>query len=348
MGKHSRPINYAPKAQQPNKKFQAHQQSKAKAFDPKSKLSALQQKFKDKLEGGRFRMINGECLLLINGDDRHVYLQLVSLLFVEKLYTSESTDAFREFQRDPKLFDVYHEGYRNQVEGWPINPLDRIIQWIRTKPKSAIVADMGCGEARLARSLKNKVHSFDLVDNSSNLPNQKRVEVVACDIAHVPLEDNSVDIVVFCLSLMGTNIVDFIKEAYRILKPGGTVKIAEVRSRFHNIEGAPPAPSKGGRGSTDDDKGINDFVEIIVDMGFELNQSGCDIESNKMFFFLECVKSAPAGSTGPGGAVVAASAALAPAHGRDSSHSEAQSGGKIKKQTDGSTFSAKPCLYKRR
>jgi len=323
MGKHNRPINYAPKAQQPNKKFQAHQESKSKPFDPKSKLSALQQKFKDKLEGGRFRMIN------------------------ERLYTSESTNAFSEFQKDPKLFDVYHEGYRKQVEGWPINPLDRIIQWIRTKHKTAVVADMGCGEARLARSLKQKVHSFDLVDNSSNIPNMKKVEVIACDIAHVPLAANSVDIVVFCLSLMGTNIVDFITEAHRVLKPGGVLKIAEVRSRFHNIEGAPPATSNKGGGNrgqqNDNDKGINDFVEIITGIGFDLNQQGCDIESNKMFFFLECVKTGAGSSSSSSADSVSDEMSATGGVPGD----ESQGGKKANKQLDAS-FSAKPCLYKRR
>lgn len=34
----------------------------------------------------------------------------------------------------------------------------------------------------------------------------------------VPLEDGSVDIGVFCLSLMGTNYQDYIMEARRVLK----------------------------------------------------------------------------------------------------------------------------------
>ena len=36
----------------------------------------------------------------------------------------------------------------------------------------------------------------------------------------VPLGDESVDIVIFCLSLMGKNIGDFLIEANRILKTG--------------------------------------------------------------------------------------------------------------------------------
>jgi len=41
-----------------------------------------------------------------------------------------------------------------------------------------------------------------------------------------------VDVVVCCLSLMGTNWVGGIYEACRILKQGGTLHIAEVTSRF--------------------------------------------------------------------------------------------------------------------
>ena len=45
----------------------------------------------------------------------------------------------------------------------------------------------------------------------------------------VPLPDESTDVVVFCLALMGTNIADFLKESYRILKVGGSLRITEVR-----------------------------------------------------------------------------------------------------------------------
>ena len=45
-------------------------------------------------------------------------------------------------------------------------------------------------------------------------------QVTAGDMSHTPLESQSVDIAVFCLSLMGTNIRDYIKEANRVLKIG--------------------------------------------------------------------------------------------------------------------------------
>lgn len=39
-------------------------------------------------------------------------------------------------------------------------------------------------------------------------------------MAHVPLEDASVNVAVFCLSLMGTNLRDYLLEAHRVLKIG--------------------------------------------------------------------------------------------------------------------------------
>ena len=40
---------------------------------------------------------------------------------------------------------------------------------------------------------------------------------------------------VFCLSLMGTNYVDFIKEASRVLKKGGKLFVGEAVSRIADI-----------------------------------------------------------------------------------------------------------------
>lgn len=101
---------------------------------------------------------------------------------------------------------------------------------------------MGCGEAQLAQTLSAytsvKVYSFDLV---------ARNDYITCaNIAHVPLEDGSMDIVVFCLALMGTDYVKFIVEANRTLRIGfeqldliifrGMVKVAEVQSRITDID----------------------------------------------------------------------------------------------------------------
>ena len=64
-----------------------------------------------------------------------------------------------------------------------------------------VIADFGCGEARLAQALSStckQIYSFDLVALNDN--------ITVCDFSKTPLENESIDIAVFCLSLMGTNL----------------------------------------------------------------------------------------------------------------------------------------------
>ena len=169
----------------------------------KQSTSKLKAKMSKRLSGARFRWIN------------------------EKLYTCSGHEAFKLFSDSPELFTVYHEGFDEQASKWPQNPLDHVIEYVKTLPESYVIADFGCGDARLARSVPQVVHSFDLVANNES--------VVACDMANVPLSDSSVDVCVFCLSLMNENVIDFIHEARRVLKVGGVLKICEIRSRIDSL-----------------------------------------------------------------------------------------------------------------
>jgi hypothetical protein len=40
-----------------------------------------------------------------------------------------------------------------QVASWPLQPQDAAIAWVKALPKGAVVADFGCGDARLAASV---------------------------------------------------------------------------------------------------------------------------------------------------------------------------------------------------
>ncbi|XP_034255819.1 ribosomal RNA-processing protein 8 [Thrips palmi] len=207
---------------------------------PKSKKSkqgpvSLREKMAEQLKSARFRWLN------------------------EQLYCSNSWDALKYFKEDPDAYEAYHSGYRNQVAQWPLNPVDVIIQAISKLPSDFVVADFGCGDAQLAASLPDrKVHSLDLVASKPG--------VIACDMAHTPLLLESVDVAVFCLSLMGTNLNDFILEANRVMKTGGTLYIAEVESRFEDID---------------------NFTSAMGHFGFSLKKK--DI-SNQMFIFMDFKK----------------------------------------------------------
>lgn len=96
---------------------------------------------------------------------------------------------------------------------------------------TVVVADLGCGDAKLAtvlgpeqRRLRLDVRSFDLVSTSPL--------VTRADMACLPLTDGTVDVAIFCLALMGTNWLDFVEEAWRILRRGGELWVAEIKSRF--------------------------------------------------------------------------------------------------------------------
>ncbi len=54
------------------------------------------------------------------------------------------------FKENPELFTDYHEGYRQQVEKWPKNPLDIIIEELKKEKYTGMkIGDFGCGEGRL-------------------------------------------------------------------------------------------------------------------------------------------------------------------------------------------------------
>jgi ribosomal RNA-processing protein 8 len=259
-------------------------------------VSSLQRSFQERLSGSRFRILN------------------------EELYTSTSSSAFDRFQQNPTLFDEYHEGFRHQVEQWPVNPVTVLVKRLSTSSlqkkqsqEKIVVADFGCGDAVLARQLLSirhtktqqcpfVVHSFDMVARGPNAD-----LITACDAAHTPLDEGSVDIGIFCLSLMGTNLSDFIREAHRVLKPQGRLHIAEVRSRFENV-GRKDDNARGKGTSAGKGGDLQTFLLVLDELGFRTCHTD---RSNTMFLLLDLEKN-----------------------------------GKTPKQD--LSFTAKPCIYKRR
>ena len=260
-----------------------------------SSLTPLQRKMLNKLNGSRFRWIN------------------------EQLYTTTSDKALEMISKQPELYEEYHTGFASQVENWPENPVDIMIREIVYRgitkninapggfrsgegdwdkdDKRIVVADMGCGEANLAKEInkfskkfnnsksskdtlklfkkkygngkdimskikkfKCEVHSFDL----------KKINefITVADIKNVPLNDESCSVVIFCLSLMGTNFLDFIEEANRILVKGGDLWITEIKSRLS-------------------DSKSSEFIKAIESLGFKLKVMD---DKNKMFTRFEFYK----------------------------------------------------------
>ena len=71
--------------------------------------SSLHEKMTKQLESSRFRWIN------------------------EQLYTTTGDEAVAMFSKDPNLFDIYHRGFTNQVNLWPVNPVNKIMEWLEKR-----------------------------------------------------------------------------------------------------------------------------------------------------------------------------------------------------------------------
>lgn len=110
------------------------------------------------------------------------------------------------------------------------------------------IADLGCGDATLAGTLKPLsiklslwIHSFDLAKGDG--PNASLI-TVADICTRIPLADSCIDLAIFCLALMGTNWVMSLIEAARVVRPGGELWIAEIKSRFNGKLAAAAAAAK--------------------------------------------------------------------------------------------------------
>lgn len=71
---------------------------------PEERPSSFADQLRENLKGSRFRFLN------------------------EQMYKQTGEESMKIFREDETAFRAYHEGYRHQVEQWPMNPLDRIIK----------------------------------------------------------------------------------------------------------------------------------------------------------------------------------------------------------------------------
>jgi ubiquinone/menaquinone biosynthesis C-methylase UbiE len=115
--------------------------------------------------------------------------------------------------------------YQESRKDWAVIPYEEMIRWCQQR-SGYTIGDFGCGEAKLAEAVSDRhtVYSFDHIAINNN--------AIACDMAHVPLDDETLDVAIFSLSLMGSNFTDYLREAYRTLKLDGQLHIIESTSRL--------------------------------------------------------------------------------------------------------------------
>ncbi|KIS02167.1 ribosomal RNA-processing protein 8 [Cryptococcus deuterogattii 2001/935-1] len=201
-------------------------------------LTEMQKNMQAKLEGARFRWIN------------------------EQLYSTPSTEALAMMRKDPKIFADVSCGDAGLARA--LVPQGKIVM------SFDLVGDNGVPGAETAEAdvaggwvveadflekvplpgrpggLNYDAPAIESGEGKGEKKNKKKGRKKR-DAASSEI----VDVVVCCLSLMGTNWVGGISEACRILKQGSTFHVAEVTSRFTSTEA---------------------FVSIVGSFGFKLEE----------------------------------------------------------------------------
>lgn len=222
-------------------------------------LKALRDWKKRALEG-KITMINREDLTLPLRPEIIEYLRPSLGDFSkmnQKWSITRSEKTFKRLQTDPKEWFYYHQMYAEKRKDWDEIPYEVIAKKIDKRP-DWIVADMGCGENLLAKEIKNKVHAFDFYSNDD--------DVVQCDMKNVPLDSDSVDVVVFCLALMAPNYLEHLKEGHRILRTYSKMFICQP---YKKMEGK-----------------IEKFTSEIEELGFSVEYK----TSHQKFVYFDCTK----------------------------------------------------------
>ncbi|WFD31855.1 25S rRNA (adenine(645)-N(1))-methyltransferase [Malassezia sp. CBS 17886] len=249
---------------------------------PDAARTALQSSMATSLKGARFRAIN-EQLYTMNSGAAYALLQGEPQLFGD--YHDGFRQQVRKWPKNPvdslvELLRGTHGAAKGGKEKRGAQAAPGMHVRATAQP-GALIVDVGAGEAGLAQKLVPSgfhVLSYDLVDSADGwvrgidaaqigalpLPGTHRPLGIAWDGA-AQGADGVADAVVFCLSLMGTNWANMISEAWRVLRTGGALLVAEVASRL------------GADGRTDA------FTDLICALGFTLD--GCDARNTHFTLF---------------------------------------------------------------
>lgn len=196
-------------------------------------------------------------------EERKMRINSFISTFNNKGKRTEHSKFHTEIVKNPNLFFEYHKARRESMSGWDEIPYEYIAKKI--KNKNRVVADFGCGENLLKTCIPdNKVISFDHVAIDET--------VIVCDMAHTPLENESIDIAVFSLALWGSNYEDYFTETYRLLTYDGLMYIAEPSSSYSEEE-------------------RYELIEKLRQNGFTIVMQGKDMwEDRGKFFYVTLIK----------------------------------------------------------
>ena len=167
--------------------------------------------------------------------------------------SSHSSTTHNRYLKNREDFKEYHRQREISKSSWIEDPVDRISELINgLSTRYTKVIDLGCGMNKL-KTIVDKTRTVQGVDHVNISSDQSVIEADMSNLNEV-IQNNSMDVAVFCLSLWGTNYKDYFTEAYRILDSDGKMFIVEPSSKFGEHE----------RYNT-----IDNFVDEVEKYGFE-------------------------------------------------------------------------------
>jgi ubiquinone/menaquinone biosynthesis C-methylase UbiE len=189
-----------------------------------------------------------------------------------------SNNLSKLFKNKPNLWNEYHNELQKSENLFNADsqeqiPYKRIIRYLNNIKlrRNINIADLGCGMNRIYEALKNNdkftFYSYDHVP--------KNDKVIQADISKLPLEDNTMDIVILCLAMWGSNCHNYLDEVNRVLDYRGELLIIEPTNRW-----------------IDKDTYNNKLQELLINKGFIILDSNYDSnEPDKdKFIFLKAIK----------------------------------------------------------
>ena len=188
---------------------------------------------------------------------------------------SSSLTVHDELLKDPSEYETYHNEYKRFRDKWDFDHINEIvIPYVNDLPEDVVVGDFGSGpQAEISNVTDKEVLSFDHVETE---------DVISCDLSNISKEYyNSLDVAIFSLSLMGNNLTDYIREAYKCLKKNGKLFIVELSSRVSSIKEIESTISKLGFKNTKVEL-IDRFITIDAEKDNRIPDNNVKLELGRI------------------------------------------------------------------
>lgn len=127
-------------------------------------------------------------------------------------------------------FDLHTDEYEAWFENYPYvfqSEVEAIRSHMQELPENIMGIEVGLGTGRFAQELGIR-EGVDTSENMRNLALERGIEVMDAHAENLPYKDMHFDFVLFVTICFLENLPQAMKEAHRVLKPGGSVIVAFI------------------------------------------------------------------------------------------------------------------------